>query len=106
MNLKLKKYINIDNKTFTQIDWNKFYFYNLEILKNHLKSMAKIDIGDYIIKIDCYNNIIFNKTIDWTYDYLKPYVLAYVNINILNDNKYVSVRSKSNSCYIHKTFLI
>lgn len=107
MDLKLRNYIDIKNNSFTQIDWHKYYFYNIDIIKNFIKtSIDNISIGDYIIMIED-NNIIFKKSINWTNEYLKPTGLAYINIKNFKEKQFfVSIRAKSNSGYIHQTFVI
>ena len=104
MDLKLKKYINIDRIFSLQIDMSNIYQkINIEIITNAINELID-NLGDYVLKYQ-FNEDVFEvsllKTTNWVDEYNKNNTMAHINVDFFMNTKFMTIHSKSQSGYNH-----
>lgn len=96
MNFKITKYHSINNVITYQLD-SRYFLFNFDVFKK-VCLQHKLPAGNYILKYD--NKFHLLEYDDWAVEYNKNDSLAILSIE---DNGWMSIRSKSRSGYNHIT---
>lgn len=103
MNFIIREYNDYKNISSLQLDMSfKNSNKNLNNIKDALKKFYNNKPGDYILFYEFKNDLLeinLKKTIDWVKDYNKITTMAYIYIYDVEKNKFLGVKSKSQSGY-------
>jgi len=103
MNFILKTYKSIDNDSSLQLDMSfQKSKKNLNNIKQAVKKYFNNNIGEYVLIYEFNNNIlevIIKATNDWVKEYNKITTFAYIYIYNIGGDKYLGIKSKSQSGY-------